>query len=71
LTALERYEEAELLLLRSYPRLELSGEQPRRLARAACQRIIDLYDARGDPEKADEWRAKLPSPPAMSKPPAP
>ena len=63
LTALRRYEEAEPLLLGSYPRIESAEEEPDDLASAACQRIIDLYDAWGDAEKANAWRAKLLSPP--------
>ena len=69
LTALKRYEEAEALLLESYPRIESTEEESDDLARAAGQRIIDLYNSWGYPDKANEWRAKLPSPPGVSKPP--
>ncbi len=60
LTALGRYEEAKPLLLESYSRIKVTGEEADDLTRAACQRIIDLYDAWGDPEKANEWRVELP-----------
>jgi tetratricopeptide (TPR) repeat protein len=63
LTALGRFEEAESLLLESYPRIESAEDKPHDLTRTACRRIIELYDARGDPEKANEWRAKLASTP--------
>jgi tetratricopeptide (TPR) repeat protein/predicted Ser/Thr protein kinase len=59
LTALGRYDEAEPLLLESYPRIRSAAEEPDKQARAACQRIIELYDAWGKPDQAAEWRAQL------------
>jgi hypothetical protein len=69
LTALGRYEEAESLLLGSYARIAPTGEEADDPTRAACQRIIDLYEIWGDPEKAAEWRTKLPKPARTFEPP--
>lgn len=55
-----RYEEAEKLLLRAFEgrRLKLSDTYPHILE--SWQNLIDPYEAWGKPEKAEEWRAKLP-----------
>jgi serine/threonine-protein kinase len=56
LRALERYEEAEPLLLGAYRDVEaaLGGER----ARAAAREIVRLYDAWGRPEQADPYRVR-------------
>ena len=60
----EKYAEAEPLLLRGYEGLKArEGQIPPLYARyrvaEAGRRIVRLYEARGRPEKAAEWRAKL------------
>ena len=56
LSALGRHEEAELLLVESYEGLRASGERaPERLR--ALQRVINFYEARGQPDKADRYQA--------------
>ena len=58
------FAEAEPLLLESYPILKAKyGEQHTRTAEA-LDRIIDLYEAWRKPDKAAEWRTKLPAEPA-------
>ena len=54
LTELGQHEEAEPLLINSYPSLEEHPEQ----ARAALQRIIRLYDTWDRPDQAAEWRTR-------------
>ncbi len=59
LTGLGRYDEAEPLLLQSYPDiLEDRGPEHRR-TREAARRIVALYDAWGKPDLAAEWRARV------------
>jgi len=55
-----RYDEAEELLLEAVEgrHLKLGDTHPRTLE--SWQNLIDLYEAWGKPEKAKEWRAKLP-----------
>jgi serine/threonine-protein kinase len=58
--ALQRYEEAEPLLVESYATLKARrGDQDRR-TRRTLQYLIDLYEAWGNPEKAAQYRAHLP-----------
>ena len=56
LVLLGRFEDAEPLLLESYPRLRdaLGDDHP--VTGAALDRIIDLYDAWGKPEKSAAYR---------------
>ena len=68
LLSVGRFEEAEPLLLESYPIIESAKEAPPKRKGEALQRIIDLYDAWGKAEpdkghdaKAAEWQAKLPT----------
>jgi len=59
LTRLARYSEAERLLVESYSLLKKQfGENHRRTV-AALERIIELYDAWGKPDKAEQYRAFL------------
>ncbi len=57
-----RYEEAEPLLLEAVEgrRLIFGDQHPFTLE--SLHNLIDLYDAWNKPEKAKEWRAKLPQP---------
>jgi len=54
------YDDAELLLLEAVEgrRLKLDDAHPNTLE--SCHALIDLYEAWGKPEKANEWRAKQP-----------
>jgi hypothetical protein len=56
LVELGRYDEAEPLLLESYPNLR---PLPDADTRETLRYLVKLYDAWGKPEKAAEWRAKL------------
>ena len=55
-----RYEEAEPLLLEAVEgrRLKLGEKHPHSLE--SVNNLIALYEAWNKPEKAEEWRAKLP-----------
>ena len=55
-----RYDEAEPLLLEAVEgqRLKLGDTHPHTLE--SWKNLIDLYEAWGKPEKAEEWRIKLP-----------
>jgi hypothetical protein len=55
-----RYDDAEQLLLEAVKgrRLKLGDTHPRTLE--SWNNLIELYEAWGKPEKAEEWRAKLP-----------
>ena len=59
----KRFDEAEPLLLEGYTGLESSLPGGRRADKLplAIERLITLYDAWGKPDKAGEWRAKLPA----------
>ncbi|MBN2562642.1 MAG: serine/threonine protein kinase [Phycisphaerae bacterium] len=71
LTAQGRYEDAEALLLRSHPIIrDRRGEEDSR-AVAALERIVELYEAWGKPEKAAEYRALLPESAVPEESPAP
>jgi serine/threonine protein kinase/tetratricopeptide (TPR) repeat protein len=56
LVELERYEEAEPLLLKAYPWLL---PLPSPVAKDTVRYLVKLYDAWGMPEEAAEWHAKL------------
>jgi tetratricopeptide (TPR) repeat protein len=68
LTRLGRFAEAQPLLLRSYRILADDRGSAERRDLTALQRLIELYDAWGQPEQADQWRARLL---ASQNPPAP
>jgi tetratricopeptide (TPR) repeat protein len=56
----ERYNDAEKLMLEATEgrRLKLGDEHPHTLE--SWQNLIELYEAWHKPEKAEEWREKLP-----------
>jgi hypothetical protein len=56
----ERYEEAESLLLEAIEgrHLKLSDTHPHMLE--SWNNLIELYEAWNKPEKAEQWRTKLP-----------
>jgi len=56
----ERYQEAETLLVEALDgrRVRLGDTHPHTLA--SWNNVIELYEAWGKPNEADEWRAKLP-----------
>ncbi len=58
LVELGRYEEAEPLLLEAYPRLDPLPDVD---TRETIRYLVKLYDTWGKPDKAAEWRAKLPT----------
>ena len=56
-----RYEEGEALLLEAFEgRRFVEGEEMERTV-GVIQSLVHLYDAWGKPDKAAEWRAKLPT----------
>ena len=61
----QKYADAEPLLLRGYEGMK-AGEASHHVAdlriRDAGERVVRFYEATGQPEKAREWRAKLPPP---------
>lgn len=59
-----RFEEAERLLLEGYPVVErqFGASSPRVIA--VVERAVAIYQAWGKPDKAAEWRAKLPAEPS-------
>jgi len=59
LTALGHFEEAEKLLLASYPALENDKGDGAKHAAEARQRIVELYTKWGKPERVAEYGAKL------------
>ena len=61
LLGLERFEDAEAALLEAHEILATTrGPEFERTINAA-ESLVELYDAWGKPEKAAEWRAKLPT----------
>jgi len=60
LTGLKSYKEAELLLLESYPLLKEKRGENDKYTIKALNRIIELYEAWGKPEKVVEYKALLP-----------
>ncbi len=63
LAGLERYQVAETLLLDGHAGLDASLPGGRRTQKLppSIERLVRLYDAWGKPDKAAEWRAKLPT----------
>jgi len=59
LARLGRYGEAEKLLVKSYSLLKKQFGASHRRTVAALKRIIELYEAWGKPDKAEEYRALL------------
>ena len=61
-----RYDDAEQLLLEAVKgrRLKLGDTHPRTLE--SWNNLIELYEACDKPEKANEWRAKLPETDAVT-----
>ena len=59
LTALGRFEEAEKLLLASYPALENDKGDGAKHAAEARQRIVELYTKWGRPERLAAFQTKL------------
>ena len=57
LLAQGRFAEAEPLLLGSYAILKAESSEGANYAPAALQRIVDLYEAWGRPDRAAPWRA--------------
>jgi hypothetical protein len=69
LTAMRRFTEAETELLQAYDGFVNAVGVEHDRTTATVESLIDLYDAWGDADKANIWRAKLPSPAAAPKPP--
>jgi tetratricopeptide (TPR) repeat protein len=63
LSGLARYSEAETVLLEARRELDALPTAPRRDVDATVARLIDLYTAWGQPDKAAQYRALLQSPP--------
>ena len=59
LTRLNRFGEAEGVLLAAYPMLEAAMGKEHERTQKAIRRLIDLYEAWGKPEQAAEYRALL------------
>src|SRR5262249_39451713 len=59
LSAQGRYAEAEPWLLSGFQTLQTAGGAPPEHKRLALGRIIGLYEAWGQKDKADQWRGKL------------
>jgi tetratricopeptide (TPR) repeat protein len=53
-----RYEEAEPLLLKSWPSIERARNMPPTVRGRALNRVITLYELWGKPEPAVAWRLK-------------
>jgi tetratricopeptide (TPR) repeat protein len=62
LTALGRYSEAEPLLLEGQRVLADAAQVSAKHKQVAIQQIVQLYEAWGKPDKAAQWRKKLPPP---------
>jgi non-specific serine/threonine protein kinase/serine/threonine-protein kinase len=59
-----RFAEAERLMLEAYPIVDAQFGAGHRRVTAVVERVVALYGAWGKPDKAAEWRAKLPKPTA-------
>ncbi len=62
LSAQGRYADAEPLLLSSYQTLQNAQGAPPEHKRLALGRIVQLYEAWGEKDKAEEWRKKVHTP---------
>lgn len=58
----QQFADAESLILESQRAIEGDDGAPAYVREAALQRVITLYEQRGESERAAEWRAKLQSP---------
>jgi hypothetical protein len=62
----KKYAEAEPLLVQGYEGLKAREATipaaSKKFLTEAVERLVQLYEATGQPEKAKEWRAKLPPP---------
>ena len=56
---LERYDEAETMLLQAYYAAAESPERDQQTIDKEVKALANLYEQWGKPDKADEWRAKL------------
>ena len=72
LAALERFSEAESQMLEAHDILVAALSSDHQQTTRVVGYLADLYDAWGKPDKAAEWRAKLPTEqdPVASDPPA-
>ncbi len=61
LVTLQRYTEAEPILLEAYSSAGRWPEQMERMRATIAGRLIDLYEATGAHARAAEWRARLPA----------
>ncbi len=61
LSKLGRYEEGERLLLEAHGILSDGLGPAHSRTISAIEALADLYDKRGRPEKAREWRGKVPT----------
>ncbi len=68
LVALHQYDEAEPLLVKSYPIIKARLGERNIQTQRALDRLIDLYQALGKPDKAAEYRALLPAAKAQAPP---
>ncbi len=71
LTNLGRFDEAEPLLLESYEKRRDNPQTHDIREREALERIVKLYETWARPDKAAEWRAKLPERDDKPKEPVP
>ncbi len=58
LTALQRFEEAEEVLVTVYERHKALNGADREETRSALAALLDLYEAWGKPERAAEYRGR-------------
>jgi serine/threonine protein kinase/class 3 adenylate cyclase len=68
LIALEKFDEAEALLLECHDRCQRAFGSTHAETSEAIQALVDLYTARGDPERASQYQALLQAAPATSQP---
>ncbi|MFO0984248.1 MAG: serine/threonine-protein kinase [Planctomycetota bacterium] len=59
LMALERYDEAEPLLLECYDAISAAAGDHRQAQRTTIENLVELYRRWEDPERAEEWGARL------------
>ena len=59
MSALQRFDEAEPLLLQAYDAIHTAKGDAYIVTRIALDRVIALYESWGKPEQAARWRAKL------------
>ena len=57
---MERYDDAEPLLLKAEQTARRVFGNDHKITNASVNNLIKLYEAWGKPEKAEQWRAKLP-----------